>query len=57
MITPLDNDGYKFTSTDAGTHTFDGSFFFKKAGIYTFDIFELDTPGDGVSQSVTVTAQ
>lgn len=57
MSTPLDENGYTFTSGDAGTHTFAQSFFFKKAGIYTFDILELDTPGDGVSQSVTVTAQ
>ncbi len=56
LLSPLDEDGYTFTPLDHGSHTFEQAFFFKKAGIYTFDIFELDTD-DTVSQTVSVTVQ
>ena len=57
FISPLDEDGYTFTSADKGSHTFEQALFFKKSGTYTFDIFDIDSSDESISQTMTVTVQ
>ena len=50
------DQGYLFQLSDQGTHTFAKGFTIKKAGDYEIDVYEIDTPGDGVSKTIKITA-
>ncbi len=50
------DEWYLFKLSDEGTHTFAKGFTIKKAGLYEIDVYEIDTPGDGVSKTIKITA-
>ena len=56
IVFPFQSGEYKFIASDQGVHTFAKGYTLKKAGDYELDIFELDTPGDGISKTLKVTA-
>lgn len=50
------DEWYTFQLSDQGEHTFSKWFTLKKAGAYEIDVYEIDTPGDGVSKTIKITA-
>lgn len=61
MILPSTNgDGYKFTNTDKGEHTFTKGFTIKQPGTYIIETYEIESTannGNGVFAQTTIVAK